>query len=167
MELKFKNVTKFNDKMYDEFLRFHTKKNLLKYIFSILIIVIALSYVIIYNIKISNIKSIFLIFIFMIFIVLYKIISPKIKIKQEKESKKIKEEYEFEFWFYEDYFLIKRLEKQEKFLYRHIYRAYETNNFFYLYINKDNAFILNKKGFLKGSIEDFKDFISVKCILKK
>ena len=43
---------------------------------------------------------------------------------------------------------------------------YETNKFFYLYIDNERAFLVNKDGFIRGSSSDFSKFIQKRCLFK-
>ena len=45
-------------------------------------------------------------------------------------------------------------------------KVFETKKYFYLYIDKRHAFILDKNGFKKGDITTFSDFIKKKCLFK-
>ena len=47
-----------------------------------------------------------------------------------------------------------------------LYKIYETNDFFYLYINKDHAFLLEKNTFTKGDISTFYIFVKRKIWFK-
>ena len=47
-----------------------------------------------------------------------------------------------------------------------LYKIFETNEFFYLYLDSRHSLILDKSGFTKGTPTEFKDFIKKKCPLK-
>ena len=53
-----------------------------------------------------------------------------------------------------------------KLRYYKIYRAYENKNYFYLYLNKDYAFIIEKSGFIIGNKDEFRNFIKSKFRFK-
>ena len=167
MELKFKNITRYNKKIYAEFIQFHTQKNLIKNVIYIFIIIIPLTYIFIYNVKINNMNSVYALLVIIILVILYKVFSQKRIIKREINSSKIKEEKEYEFNFYDEYIIIKNKGREEKMKYKDIYKIWETDKYFYLYVNKTDALILEKLGFAYGTPEEFKKFISTKCILRK
>lgn len=50
--------------------------------------------------------------------------------------------------------------------YYKLYKIYETKTFFYLYIDNDHAFLINKSGFVRGLSDDFSKFINKKCLFK-
>lgn len=162
MELIFKNITKYSKEVYEDFLIFHTKRNFKKYIGYTFIIIFILFYLLICSIMVKNWKALSLIVIAMFVSAFYKIFLQKKIVKDEMESDKITEEKEFEFDFYDNYIIIKQDNEEEKIKYRKLYKAFETDNYFYIYINKDNAFILNKNGFVVGKEKEFHDFIAKK-----
>ena len=45
-------------------------------------------------------------------------------------------------------------------------RVFETEDKFYLYLDKTDAFILDKQGFEIGKVDDFREFIKRKCIFR-
>ena len=79
------------------------------------------------------------------------------------ESEKITKEKEFSFRFFEKHFEISDKQKIEKLKYYKLRRVFETKTFFYLYIDKNHAFLLNKNSFVIGSPEEFSKFIKKKC----
>ena len=54
----------------------------------------------------------------------------------------------------------------DKIAYYKLYRVFETKNYFYLYLDKTNILVLDKSGFLLGTIQDFKRFMKHKMWLK-
>jgi len=102
-----------------------------------------------------------LIFCLMAFII-YRIYSQKIIVKKEMNSSKILEQQEFTFKFYEKNLTINTDEGIEKFKYINIWKAFETNKYFYLYIDKTHAFILDKKGFINYNNNKFRKFLKSK-----
>ena len=46
--------------------------------------------------------------------------------------------------------------------YKELYKIYETDKFFYLYTDKMHSLLLDKKGFIKGTSLEFKEFIKNK-----
>ena len=47
-----------------------------------------------------------------------------------------------------------------------IKKSFETEDKFYLYLDKTDAFILDKQGFEIGKVDDFREFIKRKCIFR-
>ena len=47
-----------------------------------------------------------------------------------------------------------------------LHKIYETPDFFYLYITRENAFLVSKDSFSLGTKEDFSKFLKNKCRLK-
>ena len=76
-------------------------------------------------------------------------------------SKKGKSEV-FVFRFFDKYFRINK----SKIYYFRLYKVFETEKFFYLYLNKEYAAVVNKAGFEIGNANDFSEFIKKKCMLK-
>ena len=52
-----------------------------------------------------------------------------------------------------------------KMKYSKFYRVFETDDFFYLYIDRTHAFLLNKLTFKNNNPSDFSAFIKKKCWL--
>ena len=88
------------------------------------------------------------------------------KIQKELKTEKFEKEQTFTFKFYEKYFSISNNKQIEEIKYWKLYKVYESKEFFYLYIDKEHAFLLNKSTFVKGNPEDFFKFIKKKCLLK-
>ena len=70
------------------------------------------------------------------------------------------------YFFYEKYFKIKNKLGTSKLKYYKLYKVYETKEYFYLYIAKDYAFILDKNGFEIGSTKQFSQFMKHKMRFK-
>lgn len=47
-----------------------------------------------------------------------------------------------------------------------LHKVYETSDFFYLYVTRENAFLISKNTFSLGNKEDFSKFLKNKCKLK-
>lgn len=161
-KILFKNVTKYNSKIYNQFMEFHSKK----YTFSTnsytIIMTILLIYCIILNIKQKNIPLIFLFITLLIGFLLLRIYIPMKKYeKTQKNITKLKETG-ITFSFYDWYFLLDK----EPIYYFKLYRVFETKDYFYLYINSDSAMLVSKNGFKIGTAEEFSKFIQKKCLFK-
>ena len=70
------------------------------------------------------------------------------------------------FSFYEKDFEV--LNKNGKYTYKYfmIYKIFETHNFYYIYISKENAFLVSKHAFSIGNEVDFSSFMKSKCHFK-
>ena len=67
---------------------------------------------------------------------------------------------------YDKFFVISDKKNSEKIKYWKLHRIYETEEFFYLYINKDHAFLLDKSTFTKGNTSEFLKFLRKKIWCK-
>ncbi|MGN1302285.1 MAG: YcxB family protein, partial [Clostridia bacterium] len=96
----------------------------------------------------------------------YRFIYPNKQVEKELKTDKFKNEKEFTFTFYEKFFVISDKKKSEKIKYWKLYRVYETKEFFYLYIDNNHAFLLNKSTFIKGNTSNFLKFLKRKIWFK-
>ena len=166
MEPLFKNKTTLSKKNYIELVKFHQKKNNWKYylytaIFSIL-------FVFCISVQIANkyyLPAIILFLCFFAFLA-YRFIQPYYKTKKEFQSDKVQKNLVNYYFFYKEYFKVKNKMGSFKLRYYKIYRAYENENYFYLYLDKDYAFIIEKSGFIIGNKDEFRDFIKSKLRFK-
>ena len=118
------------------------------------------------QLKAGNTQLAFIFILTLICFLLWRIFHPIKEVKDEFESKKIQKESTFIFRFYKKYFTISDSNNFEKIKYWKLYKIYETNDFFYLYINKDHAFLLEKNTFTKGDISTFYIFVKRKIWFK-
>ena len=81
--------------------------------------------------------------------------------KTEKQYKE-KQEIQCKYSFYKWYFTL----NDKTFYYFKLYKVFETDDYFYFYINDERASLVNKKSFKSGNVEDFRKFIKKKCMLK-
>ena len=140
MKVLFKNKTKYTKEMYKEFLEFHEEKyGTTYYLYTI---------------------------IFILAFVFWRFYHPIKTVKKEIKSKKIEEEQEFTFKFYDKNFLLYGKKLNVKMYYWQLKRVFETEDKFYLYLDKTDAFILDKQGFEIGNVDDFREFIKRKCIFR-
>lgn len=167
MEVKFKNITKCTQNLYNDFLKFHDKKYKTRTILTDLIISIAILYMLGFNIKYNN-------YFIVVFIILFTILGFYIKnkhqkniVKKEMKSKKIKQQEEIKFYFYNKYyFVVKKNKNRQVVRYFKIYRINEDDKNFYLYLDKTHAFIVSKEGFVKGDAKQFQKFMIQKFKFK-
>lgn len=166
MKLLFKNKTQYTKKNYQKYLEFHQAKYGSMYQFYTILTIILLVFCIISNIKYRNyiLSIIFIITLILFCFIRFKY--PSKKIKKELKTEKFDKEQTFTFYFYEKYFTISDGKNKNEIKYLHLYKIFETNDFFYLYINKNHAFLLEKTKFIKGNSEEFISFLKKKCWFK-
>ena len=166
MEPLFKNKTNLSKKNYIELVKFHQNKNNWKYF--LYTAFYAFLFIICISIQIAS-KYYFpaiLFFLFFLAFLAYRLIEPVYKTKKEYQSEKIQKNLVNYYLFYEKYLRIRNKMGNFKLKYNKIYKAFENDNFFYLYINKDYAFILEKSGFLIGNADSFEKFLKNKLRFK-
>lgn len=162
MKPLFKNITKYTEKNFQQFVNFHETKFTFKYN----LYTIAMSLLILYCIVLSAIKKeIKLLFVFIAILILFLIIRiyiPNQKYIKTKKDLKSKKASNFVFVFYNNFFTIGK----KRFYYFKLHKVYETKDYFYIYVDEDNAALVSKIGFTQGTPKDFSEFIKKKCLLK-
>ena len=83
---------------------------------------------------------------------------PYLSVKRRYKMKNYTNEYEF----YEDKLIAKNEFTSEEIPYISLYKVYETKRYFYFYINKKNALIVEKDRFKNEACELFVGFIKTK-----
>ena len=162
MKPLFKNITKYNSNNYKEFTEFHTNKYSFSQNAYTIIMSILLIYCIFINIKSKDILSILLFIGILILFLGWRLYLPYKRNQKFKEEYKGNKERGFIFSFYKQYFTLNK----NTIYYFKLYRVFETKDYFYLYIDEDNAALVSKKGFEIGTAEDFSNFIKKKCFFK-
>lgn len=89
---------------------------------------------------------------------------PISEVSKDFKSDKIQKEKEFTFTFYEKEFKIRDKINYETIKYRNLYKVFETKDFFYLYSDKTHAYLLDKSGFTKGTVDEFSNFMKKKFL---
>lgn len=97
---------------------------------------------------------------------LWRYFHPIEEVKKDYNSDKITREKSFTFSFYHKYFKVYSKGVYSIVYYKNLYKIFETDTFFYLYLDSRHSLILDKSGFTKGTPTEFKDFIKKKCPLK-
>lgn len=166
MEKLFENRTTYNQATYEEFLRFHAKTYNPSYIAYTLFWSIVFVFCIYVSFDSGNRLQGVLITIILIAFVGYRLYRPKKLVESELKSDKISSNNTNTFTFYDKNFLVKNNNGSFVFRYFMLRRVFETDNFFYLYVSKENAFLISKKTFSYGKSEDFSKFIKKKCMFK-
>ena len=166
MKILFKNKTKYTKQIYQKYLQFHQSKYGNKYTFTTIVTILFLCFCFIMNLKYSNYNTSILLVIVLIVFCFYRFFYPVKKVEKELKTEKFENEKEFTFTFYEKFFIISDTKSSEKIKYWKLYKVYETDEFFYLYINKDHAFLLDKSTFIRGNTTEFLKFLKKKTWFK-
>ena len=88
------------------------------------------------------------------------------EVNKDYHSDKITKEQSFTFSFYNTYFKVFTKREYSVIYYRELYKIFETDTFFYLYLDNRHSLLLDKSGFKKGTPITFRDFIKKKCPFK-
>ena len=166
MEILFKNKTKYTKEIYKEFLEFHGEKYGTQYYLYTIAFIVAFIFCIVMQLKTANYLIALITTLILIGFILWRFYHPIKTIQKEVKSKKIEEKQEFTFEFYEKYFSISGKDINIKLYYWQLKRVFDAKDNFYLYLDKTHAFLLNKLGFEIGTQEEFKRFISKKCLFR-
>ena len=162
----FQNKTRYSEKEYTIFLKSYQKEYSAVDSISTLFYIIVLGFCLIFAIhEKAVLLSIFVAVIFVGFIY-FKFIWPNKRIEKEKVKPQIQEEFINTFKFYNRYFTISNPEGKSNIFYFKIYKVIETKTHYYIYISRDNAFMLSKHGFIDCNSEDFRAFIRKHAIFK-
>ena len=163
LKLLFKNTTKYTKTVYDNFLVFHNKKYQLTYMAYTAIVVAFILFTLIFQVKYHNFTIAIVLCCGLTVFVLWRFFRPVAEMTKEYKSEKIQKEKEFTFKFYDKYFVTEDDKQYSKIKYYQLHRVFETSDFFYLYIDKKHAFLLDKTKFKKDNPSEFSSFIKKKC----
>lgn len=163
LKLLFKNTTKYTKDIYDKFLAFHSKKYHFTYTAYTTFVTAFILISLVLQVKYHNFTIAILLCCGMTCFILWRFFRPISDVAKEYKSEKIQKEQSFTFKFYENFFTIEDLKVYSKIKYYQLYRVFETNDFFYLYLDKTHSFLLDKSCFKKGNVEDFSLFLKKKC----
>ena len=162
MKILFKNITIYNSKNYNQFIKFHGDKFSFSYNLYTLVLLVFIIYCIVLNIIQKNIL-LFLLFLAMFaFTVLFRMYLPTKRYQKAKKNFSQNKQTSVTINFYNFYFKIEK----KVYPYLKLYKVFETQDYFYLYIDEEHAALVNKKGFKIGNAEKFTDFIKKKCLFK-
>ena len=159
----FENETQYSTNDYVQFLRFHGKKFNFSYVTytlfwgSLLFLCLILAFGTGARLQGVSITIVLILFIG------YRFARPRMIVNNELNSDKFGDSNVNTFSFYEKEFEV--LNKNGSFNYKYfmLYRIYETRDFFYLYVTKENAFLVSKYAFSLGTERDFAAFMKVRC----
>lgn len=160
MKILFKNTTKYDKENCKNFVEFHSNKYGKKELIKIILYGICLLYILIFNIVYKNWLLV------LGAIGLAGIIFLIEKNKAEKKSKKREKIKEFTFYFYEKHIKIKYKRNFERLKYFQLHKIFETDEYFFLYLDEKHSLILSKEGFEIGTAKGFSKFIKNKCPFK-
>lgn len=166
MEKIFENTTTYTPDVYAEFVRFHNQKYSLKYNLYTLFMVFIISFCLVLQFSNNNILLGIGFVLFMIIFLLWRIYHPSFFVKKEANSDKVKKHLKNTYYFYDKYMQIKNVNDNVKLRYYKLYKVFETENYFYLYVNKNYSFVLDKNGFTVGNAGNFYEFIKKKLWYK-
>jgi len=162
MKPLFKNVTKYTDNNFQQFVNFHTNKFNLRYNFYTIIMSILIAYCAILGITQKSWGICLLFTAMLIAFLIMRIYIPAKEYRMNKERFSNNKSTLFSYDFFKWYFIIDKY----KVYYIKLNKVIETKDYFYLYINEDTAYLVSKSGFKLGTPEEFSEFIRKKCILK-
>lgn len=160
MKILFKNTTKYTKENCNNFLEFNTNKYGKKELLKMILFGICILYILIFNIVYKN----WLLVLGTILLsgMIY-LIEKKKSVKQQRNKNK---EKEFTFYFYEKHIKIKYRREFERLKYFQFHKIFETDEFFFLYLDDKKSLILSKNGFEIGNPKEFSKFIKNKCPFK-
>ena len=166
MKLLFKNTTKYTETVYNEFLTFHSNNYKYPYLLYTVLICAAILFFVIAQIKIHQINISIILCTTLTGFILWRIFHPIAEVSKEYKSEKIQNQTEYTFMFYENKFTVEDLHSISNLKYSDLHKIFETDNFFYMYVDSRHSFLLEKEKFLEGSSDDFSKFIRKKCWYK-
>lgn len=166
MEKLFENTTTYTSSVYAEFVKFHNKKYNLKYNLYTLFMLFLIVFCMVLQFLYSNITLGILFVLFMVAFLFWRVFHPYFFVKKEANSSKVTKQMKNTYSFYNNYFEIKNDADDVKLPYYKLYKVFETENYFYLYINKNYSFVLAKDSFSLGNVDEFYGFMKKKLWYK-
>lgn len=162
MKPLFKNITIYNSKNYNQFVKFHGEKFNFSYNMYTLLMLALILYCIVLTIIQKNFLLLLIFLAMFALTVLFRMYLPVKRYQKTKKKLAQSKQTSVTINFYKFHFKI----EQKVYPYLKLYKVFETQDYFYLYINKDQAVLVSKKGFKIGNAGDFTDFIKKKCLFK-
>lgn len=168
LKILFKNVTKYDEEIYTDFLKFHQKVFGLKYSFYTAFVIGLLLILVSMQVRTHNMDLAIILCFLITGFFLWRYLHPASEVSKEFNSEKIQDEKEFTFIFYEKKIKIRENDKLETYIikYNELYRVYKTEDFYYLYTDSRHSLLINTNSFIIGNSEDFSEFIKKKCKFK-
>ena len=166
MNILFENKTKYTKDVYATFLEFHNKKYHFSYLAYNIIIIGLVLFCIALQVRYHNLTvAIFFCFILTGFFI-WRYLRPVSEVANEYKSDTLNKEQVFTFKFYQNFFTCEYGKQMSKINYWKLHKVFETSDFFYLYIDKTHAFLINKNSFNENKSSDFSIFIHKKCYFR-
>lgn len=162
MEIRFQNTSTYTLEAYKKFIEFHNRKYNFKYNAYTFFIICLCLFCMVLQFRYGNIGLGILFILILVGFIFYRILHPLFFIKKEANSSKIKNQTTNIYTFYDDFVIIKSEEKEAKLSYYKFYKVFETKDRFYLYLNKNYAYILFKNNFSIGESKQFMPFMKKK-----
>ena len=166
LKILFKNKTKYTKEIYKKFVDFHSKRYNFQYNLFTFIIIILILFCIILQLTYRYYSLVIFTCIFFTCFCLYRYFHPISVVSKELRGETISEEKSFTFKFYDKYFTVEDKSECNTVKYTNLRKVFDTEDFFYLYLDKTRAFIIDKKNFLVGKPIDFSAFLEKKYLLK-
>lgn len=166
LKVLFKNKTKYTKETYKQFVEFHSNKYHFSYTLFTAVIIFLILFCLILQISYKYYSLALITCIAFTCFCLYRYFHPISVVTKELKGKTLQEEKSFTFKFYEKYFKIQDKLQTDTVKYYQIHKVFETKNFFYLYIDRTHAFIINRENFSIGTPADFSEFLKKKCIFR-
>ena len=166
MNIIFKNTTKYTQEKYAEFLKFHDSKYGIQYRILTIIVSIIILYMVASNIVAKNMTLVYILFIAFVVFLFYRYFSQEKIVKNEIKGETLQKQKEYTFTFFEKEFEVKEGLKRQRVQYNQIYRVFESEEFFYMYTDKNHSLMLSKSGFEIGNSVDFADSMKKKYSYK-
>lgn len=166
MNILFKNTTSYSLEEYKNFIEFHGSKYNLKYNLYTLFILIVLIFCMVLQFCYANIGLGILFVVALGAFLFYRVFHPLFFIKKEASSKKITNKMTNTYTFYDSFVKITNAKSSAELKYRKFYKIYETKDKFYLYLDKNHSYILDKNNFTIGNPSEFYAFIKSKLWIR-
>ena len=162
MKPLFKNITIYNSKNYNQFIKFHGEKFNFSYNMYTLAMLALILYCIILNIIQKNIVLILLFLAMFALTILFRLYLPVKRYQKTKKKFAKSTQNNITINFFKFHFKI----DQKVYTYLKLYKVFETKDYFYLYLDEENAILVSKNGFKLGTASEFTEFIKKKCLFK-
>ena len=142
LKILFKNVTKYDEEIYTNFLKFHQKTFGFKYSLYTAIVIGGLLILVAMQLKLHNMDLAIILCFAIIGFFLWRYLHPASEVTKEFNSEKIQDKKEFIFIFYEKIIKIRENDKLQTYVikYSELYRVYQTEDFIYLYTDSRHSY---------------------------
>ena len=162
MKSLFKNITIYNSKNYNQFIKFHGEKFNFSYNAYTLVLLALMLYCVVLNIIQKNLL-LFLLFLAMFALtIVFRMYLPTKRYQKTKKKFAQSKQTSVTIDFFKFHFKI----EEKVYPYLKLYKVFETEDYFYLYVDEENAVLVSKNGFKLGTAEEFTEFIKKKCLFK-